>query len=127
MKMAQKDSQPPPANPKKRKDPPAPQKVRFANNKKPKIDHRARQRDARTLSTQTTGHALQNGELDVDKFVKAREFEIRALEEGMQRSRKALTKRAFQQVPRELRRRTASHDAKRVPKRLRAVARKEVS
>lgn len=83
-------------------------------------------RDARTLATQMSSKAFKNGELDVDKFVKAREYEIRALEEGMQRSRKALSQRAFQQVPKELRRRTASHNVKRVPKRLQARAKREV-
>lgn len=95
-------------------------------DKRQKTDHRARQRDARTLATQTSSKALQNGALDVDKFVKAREYEIRALEEGMQRSKKALNRRAFQQVPKELRRRTASHNVRRVPKRLRERGRREV-
>ena len=45
----------------------------------------------------------------------------------MQRSKTALTSRAFQQVPRALRRRTASHNVKRVPRRLRARAKREVS
>ena len=67
-----------------------------------------------------------SGELDVSSFVKAREYEIKSLEASMGSSKKALTTRAFQQVPRELRRRTASHNVKRVPKRLRARAAKEV-
>lgn len=45
----------------------------------------------------------------------------------MKASKRALTSRAFQQVPRHLRRRTASHDVKRVPKRLRGRAGREVS
>lgn len=90
-------------------------------NKRQKV-----QRDARTLAVQTTSKAFKNGELDVGTFVKAREYEIRALEEGLARSKKGLTQRAFQQVPKELRRRTASHNAKRVPKRLRKQAVKEV-
>lgn len=84
------------------------------------------QRDARTLAAQTSSKAFKNGELDVGAFVKAREYEIRALEEGMARARKGLTQRAFQQVPKDLRRRTASHNAKRVPKRLRRQAVREV-
>lgn len=90
-------------------------------NKRQKI-----QRDARTLAVQTSSKAFKNGELDVGAFVKAREYEIRALEQGMARARKGLTQRAFQQVPKDLRRRTASHNAKRVPKRLRGQAVKEV-
>ena len=83
-------------------------------------------RDARYLATQTTSKAFKHGELDVDKFVKSREYEIRALEQGLARSKKALTKRAFQQVPKELRRRTASHNVKRIPKRLRERGKREM-
>ena len=62
----------------------------------------------------------------MDKFVKAREFEITALEDGMKRAKKALSTRAFQELPKDLRRRTASHNVKKVPKRLRSRAAKEV-
>lgn len=83
---------------------------------------------ARTILAQSSEKALnKNGDLDVSTFVKAREYEIKAMETSMGCSKKALSSRAFQQVPRELRRRTASHNVKRVPKRLRARARKEVS
>lgn len=82
--------------------------------------------DARAISSQTTGRAFGNGEIDVDKFVKAREFEIKALEQGMKNAKNVLMKRAFQSVPRELRRRTASHNVKKVPKRLRPRAAREV-
>lgn len=89
---------------------------------------RAKTLDARTLSAQSSDAALSaTGELDVAAYVSAREFEIRALEKGMQQSKAALTARAFQQVPRALRRRTASHNVKRVPARLRARAKREVS
>lgn len=88
---------------------------------------RIKMQDARVIATQTTTQAFENGEIDVDKFVKARAYEITALEEGMQRAKKTLSTRAFQNVPRELRRRTASHNAKRVPKRIRARAVREVS
>lgn len=88
--------------------------------------HAQKRREARDLATQTTSKAFKNGELDVDKFVKSREFEIRALEEGMARSKKSLTQRAFQQVPKDLRRRTASHNVKRVPKRMQPRAKREV-
>jgi hypothetical protein len=88
---------------------------------------RAKIVDARTILTESSDKALNNrGELDVGAFVKAREFEIRALEDGMANSKKMAATRAFQQVPRELRRRTASHNVKRVPRRLRARAAKEV-
>lgn len=82
---------------------------------------------ARTILTQTKDKALnQNGELDVGAFVKARKYEIKALEESMKASRKGLATRAFQQVPVGMRRRTASHNVKKVPKRLQKRAKKEV-
>lgn len=102
----------------KREQPPDPDR----NNAK-----RVKVFSARTILSQTSDKALnKNGELDVSAFVKAREYEIKALEASMGASKKALSTRAFQQVPRELRRRTASHNVKRVPKRLRARAAKEV-
>jgi ribonuclease P/MRP protein subunit POP1 len=82
---------------------------------------------ARTILAQASDKALnRNGDLDVSTFVKAREFEIKAMETSMGKSKASLSTRAFQQVPKELRRRTASHNVKRVPKRLRARAKKEV-
>lgn len=131
--MAPSHPPPPVTNGKKRKEPPTPthnnsskraKNTTHQPNRRP--DFRSKQREARTLSTQTTSKAFRHGELDVDKFVRSREYEIRALEEGMARSKKALTKRAFQQVPRDLRRRTASHNVKKVPKRLRARGKREV-
>lgn len=82
---------------------------------------------ARTILAQSSDKAInQNGELNVAAFVKARQFEIEALEASMSASKGAASTRAFQQVPKELRRRTASHNVKKVPKRLRARAAKEV-
>ncbi|KAJ5742763.1 uncharacterized protein N7511_011164, partial [Penicillium nucicola] len=89
---------------------------------------RAKNFDARTLAVQSTDAALSStGELDVAAYSAARAFEIQALEEGIQRSKNALTTRAFQKVPRKLRRRTASHNVKRVPQRLRARAKREMA
>ncbi|KAL4956237.1 ribonucleases P/MRP protein subunit POP1-domain-containing protein [Aspergillus filifer] len=88
---------------------------------------RAKTIDARSLAVQSSDAALSaTGELDAAAYLKAREFEIRSLESGIQRSKAALTSRAFQQVPRSLRRRTASHNVKRVPGRLRARAKREM-
>ncbi|KAI9750060.1 MAG: hypothetical protein M1835_001447, partial [Candelina submexicana] len=87
---------------------------------------RAKTQDARNIAVQTSDKALKDGQLDVYNFVKAREYEIRALEAGLSKSKKALTTRAFQSVPKDLRRRTASHNVKRVPKRLRNRAEKEM-
>lgn len=108
------------SNPPKRKAP-GPQGSSKGSNK------RAKTYDARTLAVQSADAALSaTGELDVAAYSAARAFEIQALEEGMQRSKNALTTRAFQKVPRSLRRRTASHNVKRVPRRLRARAKREV-
>jgi len=82
--------------------------------------------EARKIDSQAVHKAFPNGELNVDKFVKAKEFEILAMEEGMKRSKDFLNTRAFQEVPRDLRRRTASHNVKRVPKRLQKRAAREV-
>ncbi|RMZ16742.1 hypothetical protein D0860_00872 [Hortaea werneckii] len=139
-KPPQKASQQPPQNNnnKKRKDHPNNPPT---NTKRPKPSsnnnsgnhyrnpQRDRVRDARTLATQPVlgrNGAFNNGELDLDKFVKAREYEIRSLEDGMRRSGKAMNQRAFQLVPKELRRRTASHNVKRVPKRLRERGKREM-
>lgn len=86
---------------------------------------RVKVHDARSLRTQPADAALNNGELDLQAFLNAREFEIKALTEGMRRSKAVNNRRAFQLVPRSLRRRTASHNIKNLPKRLRSRARKE--
>ncbi|EGD98415.1 ribonuclease P complex subunit Pop1 [Trichophyton tonsurans CBS 112818] len=88
---------------------------------------RVKIQDARTLAVQSSDTALsKTGELDVAAFVAARQFEIRALEAGIRKSKNAATTRAFQQVPKSLRRRTASHNVKRVPRRLRAREKREM-
>ncbi|KAL8642170.1 MAG: hypothetical protein Q9226_008537, partial [Calogaya cf. arnoldii] len=93
------------------------------SNRNPK---RAKQIEARTILIQASDKALnRNGDLDVSAFVKAREFEIKAMEESMGASKRSLSSRAFQQVPNELRRRTASHNVKKVPKKLRKRAARE--
>jgi len=89
---------------------------------------RQKSKDARAIPSQTADAALSTtGELNIGSFVKAREFEIAALEQSMKKSRNALTQRAFQIVPRHMRRRTASHNVKKIPRRLRRRAAREVS
>ena len=99
----------PPISSRKRKQAPSSSGQSFRSKKRVRLE------DARIIATQTTDAAFKDGEIDVEKFVRARDFEIRAL-----------TARGFQCVPKYLRSRTASHDVKRVPKRLRARAKKEV-
>ena len=98
-----------------------------ANNNQGAARKRVKTQDARAIVVQSSDAALsKTGDLDVSAFVAAREFEVRALEAGIRSSKSALTSRAFQKVPRNLRRRTASHNVKRVPRRLRARAKREV-
>jgi ribonuclease P/MRP protein subunit POP1 len=111
---------------KKRKDPPQSSSGSQKSAGKGRAVKRIKTQDARSILTQTADAALSNGELDVQSFLKSREFEIKALEDGMQKSKGARTTRAFQQVPRDMRRRTASHNVKRVPKRLQKRGAKEM-
>ncbi|KAK5998806.1 Ribonucleases P/MRP subunit pop1-like protein [Cladobotryum mycophilum] len=87
---------------------------------------RAKVYAARNIPTQPAEVALKDGQLDLAAFVAAHEFEIRALEQSMATTKAVSSTRAFQMVPRGLRRRTASHNPKRVPKRLRAQAKREM-
>ncbi|POR34175.1 Ribonucleases P/MRP protein subunit pop1 [Tolypocladium paradoxum] len=82
---------------------------------------------ARSIPAQPADAALKDGELDLQAFVSAHEFEIKSLEQSMATSKAVSTSRAFQKVPRGLRRRTASHNPKRVPRRLRARAKREMA
>lgn len=75
---------------------------------------------------QTTAKAFPNGDVTTSEFVKARANEIQAIEKAISAAKDKLASRAHQDLPRELRRRIASHDPKRVPKRLRRRARKEM-
>ncbi|KXN88226.1 Ribonucleases P/MRP protein subunit POP1 [Leucoagaricus sp. SymC.cos] len=64
--------------------------------------------------------------IDVEKFAEARAFEIDAMEKAMETASGASTQRAWQVLPRHLRRRAASHDVRRVPGRLRKKAKAEM-
>ncbi|KAL4997045.1 ribonucleases P/MRP protein subunit POP1-domain-containing protein [Aspergillus recurvatus] len=102
-------------------------KPAFAGQNSAAARKRAKTIDARSLAVQSSSAALSaTGELDVAAYVGAQEAAIKSLDSGIQRSKAALTSRAFQQVPRSLRRRTASHNVKRVPRRLRARAKREM-
>lgn len=91
------------------------------------LQKRAKVHAARKVPSQLAHAALKDGELDLQAFVAAHEFEIRSLQQSMAMSKAVSTTRAFQQVPRGLRRRTASHNPKRVPRRLRARANREMA
>ncbi|KAG5366066.1 Ribonucleases P/MRP protein subunit POP1 [Yarrowia sp. B02] len=83
--------------------------------------------NARRILVQNTDDALKDGRINVPAFVSARQREIEKLSAAMQSSRTASSQRAFQSLPRSLRRRAASHDVKRIPRKLRARARQEMS
>ncbi|KAK0666323.1 ribonucleases P/MRP protein subunit POP1-domain-containing protein [Cercophora samala] len=110
----------------KRKDPPGGAKDTQGRNPNPRNNKRVKVQDARNIRTQPSDAALEDGKLDLNKFLNAREFEIKALEKSMNKCKAINATRVFQMVPRAMRRRTASHNVKRVPKRLRAQATKEM-
>ncbi|RDB17942.1 Ribonucleases P/MRP protein subunit POP1 [Hypsizygus marmoreus] len=64
--------------------------------------------------------------IDVERFAEARAFEIDAMQSAMKNASASSTTRAWQALPRHLRRRAASHDVRRVPLRLREKARAEM-
>ena len=96
-------------------------------NDNPQAARRAKVHLARNIPVEPAQSALKDGELDLQAFVAAHEFEVRSLEQSMATSKAVGSSRAFQQVPRGLRRRTASHNPRRVPRRLQARARKEMA
>jgi ribonuclease P/MRP protein subunit POP1 len=64
--------------------------------------------------------------LDPLQFSQARALELSALQKSIKEQESNLTKRAFQKLPIYMRRRAASHNIKRIPKRLRAKAHQEL-
>lgn len=87
---------------------------------------RAKLQGARAIAVRNSNPRLKDGVMNVAALVDSREFEIKALEAAMTSSRRANNKRAFQMIPYTLRRRSASHNVKRVPKRLRRRAAHEM-
>ncbi|KAH7037216.1 ribonucleases P/MRP protein subunit POP1-domain-containing protein, partial [Microdochium trichocladiopsis] len=83
-------------------------------------------RDVRAIAVSKADPAVQDGQLNVQSFIDARSFELKALTESMRRTKASSTSRAFQIVPITLRRRTAAHNHKRVPKRLQPRAKREM-
>ncbi|KAF8547670.1 POP1-domain-containing protein [Imleria badia] len=64
--------------------------------------------------------------IDVERFTEARAYEIDAMQKAIKTASGSSTHRAWQTLPRHLRRRAASHDVRRVPLRLRDKARAEM-
>ncbi|KAI0154217.1 ribonucleases P/MRP protein subunit POP1-domain-containing protein [Xylariaceae sp. FL1272] len=88
--------------------------------KRPKPMH-----EVRAIVTQDP--PVNDGELNVQSFVNSMAFEINAMDESMRRTRNFHTSRAFQGVPFTMRRRTAAHNYKRIPKRLHRRAQREMA
>lgn len=83
--------------------------------------------NSRTIKTQLTDPSFVGKErLMVPDFLSAREFEIKSFELSQLNSKYASSNRVFQSLPRVLRRRAASHNVKRIPKRLRNRAIREM-
>ncbi|KAF2847702.1 hypothetical protein T440DRAFT_509955 [Plenodomus tracheiphilus IPT5] len=103
-----------------------------SKKRKQAVDHgshakrpRFPQKPQHNIAATPTRNAYPNGEVNVRHFLESHEHEIKSLEHAMRAAKQGLTRRAFQDVPRELRRRTASHNPQRVPKRLRARSKQE--
>lgn len=102
------------------------------------IFRRQKVRNARTIRTEAihTSNKSKNEQnkslsedgsiIQVDQFIGSREFELRQLQYAMLKSKSSSSTRVFQALPRKLRRRTASHNVKRIPKRMRNRALKEM-
>lgn len=90
------------------------------------MDRKAKLFSTRTIRTELADPAYKDGLLSVPDFIKAREFEIKSFELSQLKTKYASSNRVFQNLPRSMRRRTASHNVKRVPKRLRNRAIREM-
>ncbi|AMD19439.1 HBR538Wp [Eremothecium sinecaudum] len=87
--------------------------------------------NARAIKTEAAnaspGEFVEGGSLlKVPEFISSRQFEIKQLQDSIHHSRKSSSIRSFQSLPRKLRRRKASHNVKRIPKRLRNRALREM-
>ena len=63
--------------------------------------------------------------LDLSSFLSCLEQEVGGLHTAIKQSRDARFEKAFQRIPRSMRRRTASHNARRLPRRLRRQAHRD--
>ncbi|GME76486.1 unnamed protein product [Ambrosiozyma monospora] len=64
--------------------------------------------------------------LDIPRFLSSRQFEITEFSKSQARSSNSRASRIVQTLPRSMRRRTASHNVNRIPKRLRKKALREM-
>lgn len=83
---------------------------------------------SRQIRSETSDPSLSKETvLNINTFLESRKFEINELIKSQLSTKLASSSRIFQRLPRKLRRRTASHNVKRIPKRLRNRAIKEMS
>ncbi|KAI5967717.1 POP1 [Candida margitis] len=75
---------------------------------------------------QDASYDQQDTKLNVPEFIESRKYEINAFELSQLKSKQALNSRCFQNLPRSMRRRAASHHISRIPKRLRSKALREM-
>ena len=93
----------------------------------PPTSKKAKLYRSRIIRTESLEPALRNGVLNASEFISSREFEIRAFEQSQLNTKSVSSSRIFQNLPRTLRRRTASHNVKRIPKRLHSRALREMN
>ncbi|CUM51134.1 uncharacterized protein AC631_02164 [Debaryomyces fabryi] len=94
---------------------------------KPNISNKkAKLYNSRAIRAELTDPSFNEGKLSVPDFLSSRNFEIKSFELSQLNSKYASSTRCFQSLPRTLRRRTASHNVKRIPKRLRNRALREM-
>lgn len=91
-----------------------------------KLLKKARLFSSRQIRSEINDPAFKDGVLDVPAFINSRKYEIDQLEKSQLKSKHASSTRVFQSLPRKLRRRAASHNVKRIPKRLRNRAIREM-
>lgn len=101
-------------------------KLKSVPNDSKQTQRRNKLYNSRQIRTSNSDPSFKEGILDVPSFLKSREFEIQQLEKAQLRSKYSAATRCFQSLPRVLRRRTASHNVKRVPKRMRKRAKREM-
>lgn len=93
---------------------------------------RQKVRDARQIRTEAIKQSNNDlseagGMLKIGEFVNSRSYEITSLQMAMKSSKNSGSTRVFQALPRKLRRRTASHNVKHIPKRMRNRALREMT
>lgn len=99
------------------------------NDKKSQLNKKkTRLYNSRNIKAQNSdpSYDQKDTKLNVPEFLESRKYEINAFELSQLKSKQALNSRCFQDLPRLMRRRAASHHISRIPKRLRSKALREM-